>query len=285
MALPEAVQKQAEMAEAIENSISAQGGGQASEQLDPEEYKRLTARYASLQGKYNAEVPRLHEKLHELEEFNNYLAQKLEAAEQSAKEVPQEALITEQDTEMYGQDMVELIKRGARQETQRVEQLTGGLLAEVESLKSQLNDVYAKEAAYRDEQFYSALTMKCPHWEQQNENEGFLAWLSEADPYLGIVRHEALNRAFEARDPDRVASIFLAYSNAKRGNRELARQVTPRSSAASGNWEATANAGRMWSQEEIQSFYEQWRRGHIPDDQAEEIEKQINQAVASGRVV
>lgn len=75
MALPSSVQKAADYAEVLEKSIqdpNAQvtepvGNNKPEDQVEADSVEKLRNRYASLQGKYNAEVPRLHQQTKDLE--------------------------------------------------------------------------------------------------------------------------------------------------------------------------------------------------------------------------
>lgn len=291
MALPSSVQQAADYAEVLEKSIQnsnaqvtePQGNNKPEDQVEAEDsVEKLRNRYASLQGKYNAEVPRLHQQTKDLEsriqqlmEENNGLRGEIARREQA------KTYITEQDSDTYGEDMVDLVRRGAREESAKFAAEAASLKGQVEQLRQQMQSQAQATAAQREEVFYSTLTAEAPFWESQNSDPGFLAWLEEADPIYGFQRNEALQRAFNALDAHRVSAIFKEYHDALRSSNPLARQVSPARNRgmASGQPEP-----RTWSQGEIQAFYDAWRRNQISDEDAQKIEKEIADAVASGRV-
>ena len=291
MALPSSVQQAADYAEVLEKSIQnsnaqvtePQGNNKPEDQVEAEDsVEKLRNRYASLQGKYNAEVPRLHQQTKDLEsriqqlmEENNGLRGEIARREQA------KTYITEQDSDTYGEDMVDLVRRGAREESAKFAAEAASLKGQVEQLRQQMQSQAQATAAQREEVFYSTLTAEAPFWESQNSDPGFLAWLEEADPIYGFQRNEALQRAFNALDAHRVSAIFKEYHDVLRSSNPLARQVSPARNRgmASGQPEP-----RTWSQGEIQAFYDAWRRNQISDEDAQKIEKEIADAVATGRV-
>lgn len=288
MALPNSVQQQADYADAIEQSIQGgvtEGAGQANMQTQPmtdvDETEKLRNRYASLQGKYNAEVPRLQSNLKDLESRYQQLMEENESLRSEiAHNEANQSYLTQEDTDAYGEDMVDLVRRGAREEAARYASEAAVMKAQIQELQAQVQASTYKADQIREESFYSTLTKECPQWESQNSDPGFLAWLDEADPVYGFQRNEALQRAFNNLDPFAVAQIFNQYARLR--SAPLARQVSPNvSRGASGG--APVN-DQIWTNEQIAAFYEAWRRRQIPEDQAVAIEKEINAAVAEGRV-
>lgn len=290
MALPSSVQKAADYAEVLEKSIrdpNAQvtepvGNNKPEDQVEADSVEKLRNRYASLQGKYNAEVPRLHQQTKDLEsriqqlmEENNGLRGEVARYEQA------KTYITERDSETYGEDMVDLVRRGAREESAKFAAEAASLKGQVEQLRQQMRSQAQANAAQREEAFYRTLTNEAPYWESQNSEPGFLAWLEEADPIYGFQRNEALQRAFNAMDAHRVSAIFKEYHDAHRSSNPLARQVSPARTKGAAEVQPEP---RAWSQAEIQAFYDAWRRNQISDEDAQKIEKEIADAVATGRV-
>ncbi len=291
MALPSSVQKAADYADALEQNMQ-QGEAQVTEpqnvddsksqQGDVESVEKLQRRYSSLQGKYNAEVPRLHQQTKDLEARIQQLMDENQGLRgEIARQEEAKSYLTERDSETYGEDMVDLVRRGAKEESAKFAAQAASLKGQVDQLRQQMQMQAQLTAAQREEAFYSTLTAEAPYWETQNTDPGFLAWLEEADPIYGFQRNEALQRAFQAMDAHRVSAIFQEYHQAQRSSNPLARQVSPTRSAGSAEPQGET---RTWSQSQIASFYEAWRRGQIKDDEAQQLEKEIADAVAQGRV-
>jgi predicted nucleic acid-binding Zn-ribbon protein len=305
MALPVSVQKAADYADALEQQMAGQvepaqpvaeetqpaavetepaGQEAAPEQSQPEdEFAKLRNKYSSLRGKYDAEVPRLHSQNKELEtriqqlmEENKTLRGEIASSESKT------SYLTDKDTEVFGEDMVDLTRRAAREESAKFAQKAAEMQAQIEQLKQQVGTVSSESGAARQDQFYSALTQEFPDWGVQNSDKGFLEWLDLPDPVYGFPRKVALQGAYERLDAHTVANIFREYRNQSAKANPLARQVAP---AHSRGVASAAEPKKTWTSAEIHDFYEAWRRGDVSEDKARLIEQEINDAVASGRVI
>ena len=289
MPLPQSIQQAADYAESIEQSL-AQGTTEPAapqeghEQDDSADVEKLRARYSSLQGKYNAEVPRLNAQLKELDsrlqqmqKDNESLREELAKREQSKK------YLTEQDEQDFGQDMVDLVRRGASEEAGKYAQEAQKLKAQVEQLHTEVMRSRQETEAVREAEFYRTLATECPGWEQQNTEAEFLEWLKETDGVYGFQRNEALQRAYGMWDAHRVAAIFNEYRS-KKGSaaNPLSRQVAPAHSRGAAQPQGTS--ARKWTQSAIASFYDAWRRGRIPEEDAKRLEVEILNAVNAGLV-
>lgn len=246
-------------------------------------------RYRSLNGMYNAEVPRLHAQIKELTAQVQVLVQELEQARKAPTENKPIAQITDEDREAFGPDLVDLIERAAESKVAVFREREQSLMAEVESLKGRLGEVTEKQVISDRDRFTSGLSALAPNWEALNVDQGFLAWLQEVDPIYGIPRQMALNSAYEALDANRVAQIFNAYAGwqtpvtQQRSNQELRRQVAPSTSRVS-SAPVEGSSAKIFSQQEIEQFYNDWRRGYIGGDEATRIEREIHAAAAEGRI-
>ena len=296
MALPNSIQHAADYADALEQKLQSEaqvtdapelGNDEPVHQDDQpaDDTEKLRSRYASLQGKYNAEVPRLHSRAKELEaQLQQLMEENASLRGEIAKQEEAKSYLTERDSETYGEDMVDLVRRAAKEESSRFAREAATLKSQVEELRQQMSYQAQTVAAQREEAFYEALSAAVPDWETQNTEQGFLDWLAQADPLYGFQRNEALQRAFNARDAQRVAAIFLEYQQtAQRSSNPLARQVNPKGSRASVDHQGQPM--RTFTNKDVADFYDAWRRGKYTDEQAALIEKEIQDAVAAGRVV
>jgi SAM-dependent methyltransferase len=138
----------------------------------------------------------------------------------------------------------------------------------------------------------NVLTNQVPDWETLNTDQGFLGWLQEVDPVYGLPRQAALTTAYEAGDVNRVATVFNTYkglvgepkqTQQSKANQELRRQVAPPRSRSSTPPTDAANQ-RIYTQNEIAQFYDEWRRGLIDSNDAVVFEKDIHAAATEGRI-
>lgn len=330
MALPKAVQQQLEEADRIvENINGVQTGEDSSEtnpantQSDPNVAQNLQQdpppndpqpvntvsqenqqtdvpdekwahKYHTLKGMYDAEVPRLHSQVREMQaQIQQIIAEKATLEATKAAEKPRaESLITDEDKEAFGPDLIDLIERATDSKVATLRDREAELLAKISKLEGQLGNVEERQVVSDKDRFLASLTQQVPDWEALNTNSGFLAWLQEVDSVYGIPKHVALTNAYENGDVARVANIFKTYKStlapsaqpqARSNQNELQRQVAPtrtRSTSQPGDNQDKP----MYSNGDIEKFYSDWRRGYYTDEEAAQMEKQIHAAIAEGRV-
>ena len=250
-------------------------------------------KYHTLKGKFDAEVPRLYAQVRELNTQVTQLTSDLAVAKvQPAQAEPASttSLITEQDKEAFGSDLIDLIERATEAKMAGSRSLEAKLTAEIAELKGKLGNVTERQVVSDKDRYESALTNAVPDWQALNVDQGFLNWLAEVDPVYGMPRQYALTNAYEALDAIRTATIFNQYKKsvappAQSNNRaDLQRQVAPTRSRTS---PAPTNPNvdkRIYSQQDIDAFYTEWRRGFIDEAEAVQIEKDIHAATVEGRI-
>jgi len=253
-------------------------------------------KYHTLKGMYDAEVPRLHAELREMKtQIQQLVADKATVEAKLTNPPPSvESLITEHDKEAFGSDLIDLIERATKSQVSTLQQRESQLLDEIKQLKAQLGNVTERQVVSDKDRFLMALTSKAPDWEQLNTDSGFLEWLAQVDPVYGLPRQVGLNNAYEAFDSDRVATIFNTYRDLvtpkqqqqpqATPKQELQRQVAPTRSRASTPPATNDVNQRIYTQVEIEQFYNDWRRGYIDQEEAVRMEKEIVAAVSQGRV-
>lgn len=310
MTLPEAIQRQADFADQYDAQMAAQAGAEnggttgiaPAQQVTEEagkaqtvqtqttnpvesETDKLRARYSSLKGKYDSEVPRLNDRNKELEDrVQQLLEENAKLREQSAqREADAAGGLTDDDESQFGAETVDLVRRGVAEgvAAQRVE---------IEKLRSELQR--QREAAQkaeqeslkrRDAEFVATMNKLVPGWLDQNEDQGFVRWLKAVDPVYGFLRQDMLTKAANSYDANTVASIFNQYRSElaqQKENSPLAAQVTPTHTAGS----STPSAPMKWTSEAIAKFYDDARRGKYTEEEISRLEKEIDDAVASGQV-
>jgi hypothetical protein len=250
-------------------------------------------KYLTLKGMYDAEVPRLHSQMRELnQQVQTLIAEAAVAKAQQPKQdaVTAKPLITEQDKEAFGSDLLDLIDRATEQKLAGNRDLEAQLRAEINELKSKLGNVTERQGVSDKDRYEAALSAQVPDWEAMNIDSGFLAWLAEVDPVYGMPRQYALTNAYESLDANRTATIFkqykatLAPTPRPQANRELQRQVAPTRSHTSPAPTTSTADKRVYTTSDIDSFYAEWRRGMIDEAEAVQIERDIHAAINEGRI-
>lgn len=243
-------------------------------------------KYRVLMGKYNAEVPVLTRKNKELEtqvsdltrQFADLKA-KLEQTEAASKRQP---LVKPEEVQEYGEPLVDLIRRAAREEAAAVIPQGNG---DVSRLESELKSIREQTAKTAEESFFTRLTELVPDWVTINGDEAFLTWLAEIDPLTGKERQDLLASAQSALDASRVAQFFKTFKGQGQTRAEAARsgleaQATP----ATSNRAAVPTGKVVYTRKEVAQFYADWRAGRITDAEAVAKEAEINKAIMEGRL-
>jgi hypothetical protein len=324
MALPKAVQQQLEEADRIVADINGEKTGEDSSETNPvnqqvdqdiqadpppndlppdntvsQETKqseipeeKWAHKYHTLKGMYDAEVPRLHSQMREMQtQMQQLIADKaaVEATKVEQKQVV-ESLITEQDKEAFGPDLIDLIERATESKVGTLREREAQLVQEIKELKGQLGSVSERQVVSDKDRFLVGLGQQVSDWEALNVDQGFLAWLQQVDPVYGVPRQAALSNAYEVLDVTRVANIFKAYKQTlpqtpapSKAKQELQRQVAPTRTRSTTTPSDNVN-DKIFTNQDIEQFYNDWRRGFYDEQEAADMEKQIHTAIAEGRI-
>jgi hypothetical protein len=264
----------------------------------PSDEETWQKRYLTLQGMFNAEVPRLNGRIKELETQLHQAVDQFRQAQKPTQPEPKatERLVTEKDEEAFGSDLLDVVRRQAKEiiqaERGQFQQVIEELKAENAQLHQQLGSVSERQGANDRNTYLAALDRNIPAFAQINSDPKFLAWLDEVDPMTGLNRKAYLDDAYQAFDVQRTAAIFNAWPGSKAftGTKsspkaELAKQVAPSAARTASNPAANPNE-RVWSMSDIDAFYRDVSRGTYRgrDAEAQRIEAEIDLAVSQGRV-
>ena len=230
-------------------------------------------RFKVLQGKYNAEIPRL---AGENKELKTKL-QELEVALEQLKNKP-EPLVKPEEIEEYGEGLIDVARRIAREEL-------AGKDAEINALKAKIESLSNVTTQKVEADFFSSLTSMVPDWEQVNQDPKFLTWLDEVDELTGQTRQVLLSSAEQSRDAARTAKFFTAFKKAStswaaNSTAALDSQLTPPTNKAPN----TPPAKKIWTRAEVGEFYARARRGEVSDAEQIAIEADIMAAQIEGRI-
>lgn len=250
-------------------------------------------KFHSLKGKFDAEVPRLYAQVREMnDQIRQLVADNAVLKVQPAAQpdpAPAKTLITEQDKEAFGSDLIDLIDRATESKLAGNRQLEAQLRAEIDELKGKLGNVTERQVVSDKDRYESVLTASVPDWQVLNVDQGFLNWLAEVDPVYGMPRQYALTNAYEALDADRTATIFNQYKKLiapapKTGQQQLLSQVAPTRSRTSAAPSSSAADKPIFTQAQVSEFYSEWVKGRLTDEEAVRMENEINAAMLEGRI-
>ncbi len=239
--------------------------------------EKWEARFKTLSGKYNAEVPRLHAAIKERDSKLNSLTEEVEALKVRMA-APQEKLVSTEEVSEFGEPLVDLIRRAAREEVQAKD-------GEVKELQRKLESLMGATNANVEVSFYDRLASQVPDWQTINDDPEFHTWLSEVDDLTGSQRQDILSQAEEKRDADRVARFFKAFKKVHQdrsaeSSASLESQVAPEATRTPD----VPKGKKLWTRAEIAAFYAADRRGAYTEEQASAIDAEIQSAIREQRV-
>lgn len=189
-------------------------------------------RYKVLQGKYNAEVPRLQAQTKELAQSNQALQNQLSAtqallanlgqqpqAPHLSQAAPQPSLVTPKEVTEFGADLYDFVKRAAAEVAQpmvhtleeRFRPVANTVQQMAPALQQTQENQQRTSAQVAHETMCNGLDAAAPGWEETNTSPEFQAWLDEMDPYAGAKRGAMLAQAYGNGDVTRVANFFTGF--------------------------------------------------------------------------
>lgn len=268
----------------------------------PEE--TIVQKYRTLQGMYNAEVPRLHQQNREMSQRVQQMEQllaSLSAQQHSAAPSQQvvDKLVTDKDVEEYGESL-DVMRKVSREElipvAQRLAQIESMLRQMQINVVPQVQAVAQRQQMSAEQQFWADLAANVPNFREINGNEAFQSWLLEADPLTGITRQTYLDDAQRNLDVRRVINFFrtwleitgqatVAQSTDRAAGSELEKQVAPGRSRGSGS-PAASNKAKVYTPQDIQKFFNDVRSGKYKgrEQERDRIERDIFAAQRENRI-
>ena len=270
-----------------------------SDNVDEEE--TFERRYKSLQGMYNAEVPRLHAEKRELETRVTQLEALMSTLNTptTTNTQQQTALVTDADVEEYG-DSIDVMRRVSREEASqqqaRIDQLEGLVRGMQTSVVPQVQQLQHRQAVTSEQAFWSEIQTAVPDWQDINTNQGFQSWLLEVDPLTGISRQTYLDDAQKNLDARRVTQFFSTWkaqtgpsvaqsTPVVQSKSQLEKQVAPGRGRSGGT--TSSNEPATYSSVDIKNFFTDVQKGKYKGKEKERdrIERDIFAAQREGRIV
>jgi hypothetical protein len=246
-------------------------------------------KYKTLKGMYDAEVPRLHADLRELKGQVDSLRKASETKPvEPAKPKAAEKLVTDADVEAFGQDLIEVQRKVAREVASEFRGELDAMRVENEKLREQLTSTGTQVS---EASFEQRLYRMVPDFEAVNANPKWIAWLNEVDPLLRAPRSSVAQQAFNRGDAEGVAhyvamfkqTVAPAEQKADKTD-ELERQLQPNRGATSAP--PTSQKGKVYTNADIEKMFRKaadlGTKGQL--DAAKKLEAEIDAAFMEGRV-
>ena len=238
---------------------------------------------------YDAEVPRLHADLRELKAQVDSLRKASETKPvEPAKPKAAEKLVTDADVEAFGQDLIEVQRKVAREVASEFRGELDAMRAENEKLREQLTSTGTQVS---EASFEQRLYRMVPDFEAVNADPKWIAWLNEVDPLLRAPRSSVAQQAFNRGDAEGVAHYVAMFKQTvapveQKADKtdELERQLQPNRGATSAP--PTSQKGKVYTNSDIEKMFRKaadlGTKGQL--DAAKKLEAEIDAAFMEGRV-
>lgn len=260
----------------------------------PAEEETWQKRFSVLQGKFNAEVPRLAAQLKELTQVNESLHKQVEALAVKQTEQTVAQTVTSEDEEAFGAELIAVMKKVAKQEAAALEKIQK---AEVQRVNNKIETVEKTQAATAGDKFMDAIAKAVPDWETVNADPKWLEWLDEYSPETGAPRQVALDTASNTLDSARAVALFNAYkstqtektpventtttTSAQKAQEELKRQVAPAKTVAKA---PIVNAEQTWTGKEYEQAFDVRNERTMTKTEITDLQNAADLAYNEGRV-
>jgi hypothetical protein len=254
---------------------------------DPAVWKQ---KYKTLQGMYDKEVPQLHSQVKtltkELETLKESLTQKAEAAPKQ-----EQKLVTDEDVQNFGEDLIEVQRKVAREVAAEFEGRLEALQSENNELRNLLGDT---DNRISETTFEARLHRLVPDFQQLDSDPNWIAWLDEVDPVLRAPRRTIALQAYQSGDAEGVAYYVDMFRSSMVKEepaqdapavQELERQIQPVRTAA--NATPASQKGKTYTNGDIQRMFKKAAMLNSTGklEEANKLEAEIDAAYMQGRVV
>jgi hypothetical protein len=282
------------------NNPPAAAAPPAATPLPQEGYEQ---KYKVLQGKYNAEVPRLQNQVREQGESLRQMREQLTATQTllasfgssqasapagnappaSAPAAPAK-LVKDEEVREFGADLIDVMRRVVREEQSsllpEIDRRVAPVAQRVDQVASAASNVARRVSQSDQQNVLAMLAQHVPNWTEVNENPEFLAWLDQSDPYSGHLRGKMLEQAYKSHDGPRVVAFFKGFLNehaavtqpapaasappaAPAPQRKLDELVAPGTPKAGAAGTQDGSGKRVWTRAEIGKFYDDCSAGRF----------------------
>lgn len=267
------------------------------------------AQYLTLKGKYDTEVPALRAEIAATNRQVDSLLTLLETQGDKGKAAPATpptpaattSFVTPEDKEQFGEDMVAMVNRAAKQMLVDLgihPDKLQGLVAEFGKVKETTTAIASHIQQSDEEKMHAYLQGVLPEYTAVDADPEFGEWLAKPDlitgvPLAGVYETVAM-RSFDGPRVEAIMRRFAAETGKRFRSSEQPpvveqKKVDPREALTTPT-RNTANqppapAKKSWTVAEVTQFYRDVREKRYSVEKAAQIEADIFEAQREGRVV
>lgn len=251
-------------------------------------------KYRSLQGHFNAEVPRLHQQNKELAAQLQALQQQMQELQTLKQQPVDDRLVTDEDVSQYGADLIDLQRRVTREVIREFVNPLKEELAQRDAKIAQLENLLGKTGGdIATLSFEQRLERAIPDFPQINADPKWIAWLDTVDDLTGEPRRAYAEWVYNQGNVEKLKQIvdFFKKTTGQQAQdqqrqmrkTELERQTQPTRTASASSVPVgeriytEAESNRLWNK--VRELYSKGR-----NDEANHLEHELTQALVQGRV-
>jgi hypothetical protein len=257
------------------------------------------AKYKVLQGKYNAEVPKLRDEIQTLKQqtqqpatdVSQYTKQisDLQTKVNTLESQKPNSLEDGKDLDgylesEYGSEFANAIKNMIKQHSGS----QGASSSDVTELKSQFDNIQRDNQQSQQDLKVQTLTETLKSqgidFKQVDTDPMFVEWLAQEEGQTGHPRNEFLGQSFAKGDINRTATYYSAFKAQERSSFDknpLANHVD-----VSGNHSVPDSGSEedIWTGDDVKRLYEDHRKGDITQETFDKYEQSLNRAMLAGNL-
>jgi hypothetical protein len=254
-------------------------------------------KYDALSGKYNKEVPRLHEQLREQSASLQKLQTELEALKAKPVEPPKpkEALVTEKDEETFGKDLIDVARRVTRDEllglTDRLSALERAV-ASIAKIPERVQQIESRQVQSAEDRFWDEVNAQIPDWDVVDDDPEWIEFLGQKPPFSVRPYRELAVDAISAGDVAPLVELVnlwkeksgktQAIAQQNQIQQELQSQTQPNKQRAAPV--VNADKGKIWTGEEYQNAFDIRLARTMSQADIDVLQIEAEKAYAEGRV-
>jgi hypothetical protein len=203
---------------------------------------------------------------------------------------PEENLVTDEEVESFGADVIDIQRRVARAAVAPLQEQLEALKQENRTLNERIGQTGSRVETMSFEQ---KLKLEIPDFDKLNADPKWAEWLDEVDPLLRAPRRIVAQAAYERGDVVATAAYVELFrgsakpvsNNVNQASAELRTQVAP--SRSMSNASAPENSQeRMYTEAEAGALFDKvgllYRQGK--NEEASKLDAEITAAYNAGRV-
>jgi len=253
-------------------------------------------RFETVQGKLNAEMPPLFQQLREQSEQIKALQAKLTEKETPSSPKP-ESLVTQKDIDAFGEDLIDAMRRTAREEARKayaaereaLERKFGAVETQVGQVAQQVDKTSANA-------FWGDVVRLVPDWPQVDQDPTWISWLDTTPEYAAATYRELAGQAISKGNAQKIAKLVDTWKKesgrqqpapqpaqatpARPQQSELERQVAP-STVRSGS---SPSAQKILTRADYEALYDVRNVQRYGEKEAARMIAEADLAVAENRV-